>query len=248
MTYRRIYAFPDIHGRDDRLEAGLELIHKDGYRQDKDHIMFMGDYIDRGPDSQKVIDIIKGLVDLGHAEALAGNHERFATAYYSGTGGKDIWMMNGGFATLSSYGGGPLGRMTDEHIRFLGSLPLYREMQGFFFSHAPVPREKHRNASNSSRAVYGKKGDPYTWWELTWYYFGPEGEKTGGLMDKHEGPLSQEDPGVHLIGLCGHIHRLPATEVRIFPKYRMLDAGCGCSPDAPLAIHECVDNRTLYVR
>ena len=249
-TYRRIYTIPDIHGRIDLLDLALELIDKDGHDKNQDIIVFLGDYIDRGPNSFEVVDLINKLVESGEALAIRGNHENFAVDYYCGKGGKEIWLMNGGYQTLSSYRD-KTGheKMSDEHIKFLGALPHYLEFQGFFFSHAPVPREKARVGSKGFREPFGEAGEPYNKWELTWHYFGPEGEKKGALMDKHEGPLSQHESGKHLIGLCGHIHRGPnVEEVRIFPNYRMLDVGCGCFPSGPLAIHEAIENRTFYAK
>ncbi len=67
-------------------------------------------------------------------------------------------------------------------------------------------------------------------------------------MGVHEGPRSENGVGSEfLTGICGHIHRGSfKREVRIFPKYRMLDCGAGCFSTSPLAIHECVSGRTLY--
>lgn len=233
--YRKIWAIPDIHGRSDLLRLALKKIHEDGFDEATDLVVFLGDYIDRGPDSRGVLNLIKHLVDKGTAKAVRGNHDDFAITYYVRNAGKDIWMHNGGYSTMSSYGNGPLGRMSEEHVKFLALLPDHLEIQGFFFSHAPVPREKLRGSVGA-----------YTHYELTWTYFGPESEKKGDLFDVHEGPISPST-GEHLTGICGHIHRLPNIKtVRIFPKYRLLDSGCGCSDTAPLAIHECVSNRTLY--
>ena len=53
-TYRRIYTIPDIHGRIDLLDLALELIDKDGHDKNQDIIVFLGDYIDRGPNSFEV--------------------------------------------------------------------------------------------------------------------------------------------------------------------------------------------------
>lgn len=244
--YRRIYAIPDIHGRLDLLDNLLLKIDEDGFDKAQDTLVLLGDYIDRGPDSKGVIDVVKKLVESGEAKAVRGNHEDFAINYYIRQGNKDIWMYNGGINTLASYGG---NIMHQDHVSFLAHLPNYLEFQGFFFSHAPVPRETARTGRKGWDADSGDKGDPYTNWELTWYYFGPEGEKSGGLMEQHEGPLSQHETGVHLTGVCGHIHRGPAArDVRIFPKYRMLDVGAGCFTSGSLAAHECISGRTLYAR
>lgn len=249
MKYRRIYAIPDIHGRSDLVDLALEMMNGEGYSPTQDLLVFLGDMIDRGHDSKGVIDRVKGLVEA-HPEnvvALRGNHEQFAIDYYCGKGGKDLWMWNGGMRTEWSY---PTNQMTQEHVKFLGLLPTSFEAQGFFFSHAPVPRDKFRVGLGPKfdGSNLGEAGEEYTDWELTWHYFGPECEKKGAMMDVHEGPRSSNGMGMgHLIGICGHIHRGPSVDkVRIFPKYRMLDCGAGCFDDHPLAVHECVTGRTMY--
>lgn len=242
-TYRRIYTIPDVHGRNDLLQKALRLMGDDGYDPTTDLIVFTGDYIDRGPDSKGVLDTVRRLVDAGHAVALRGNHEDFAVDMYvkNKPHAMDAWVWNGMWETLDSYG----GNMSDEHIKFLGGLPYTFECQGFFFSHAPVPRERSRTGRKTYDTVYGSKGTPYNVWELTWHYFGPDYERKGAYMDVHEGPIGEK--GEHLIGLCGHIHRGSAVqEIRVFKNYRMLDCGCGCYPNSPLAVHECIENRTLY--
>lgn len=250
QTFRRLYTIPDIHGALSLLNRALELMYEDGYEPGQDALIFLGDLIDRGPDSNGVLDLVISL-KAAHLESvfvLKGNHEEFPLDTYvrKKSFAMDFWLYNGGGATLGSY---PTRQMSDDHLRFLGGLPYWIEAQGFFFSHAPVPREKLRTGRcGFDGSVYGTKGQAYNPWELTWYYFGPEGEKPGGLMDCHEGPLSDCGTGSdHLIGVCGHIHRgRGVTEARIFRRYRILDCGAGCYSTSPLAVHECVSGRTLY--
>lgn len=250
-VYRRQYAIPDIHGRSDLLELALQKMDDDGYDSKQDLLVFCGDLIDRGPDSKGVIDIIKSLceADPETVFCLRGNHEDFAVDTYvkRRPHAKDSWYYNGGLQTEQSY---PNGYMSEEHLKFLGGCPYSIESQGFFYSHAPVPREKARTGRGPKMdgSDVGGKGEEYTVWELTWYYFGPEGEKPGALMDMHEGPLSNNGLGPdHLVGICGHIHRgSSAITIRSFPKYLMLDTGCGCYLNSPLAVHECLSHRTLY--
>lgn len=240
--YRRIYAIPDIHGRSDLLSLALSFIKKNGYSPDLDLLVFTGDLIDRGPDSKGVLDIVKGLrfKNPESVVALRGNHEDMALEAYNKKNNyhaKDLWYMNGGIQAEQSYAENV---MSQDHIEMIKSFPYSLEVQGFFFSHAPVPREENR--------LY-KKYKRYSVDELTWNYFDKEEESLDGDIFNHEGPLSQNGEGNdHLIGICGHIHRGPSTgSVRIFKKYRMLDCGCGCFEYSPLAIHECISGTTFYV-
>lgn len=249
--FRRLYAIPDMHGRLDLLDQALELLHKEGYLPEKDLLIFLGDMIDRGPNSKGILDRIISLT-VQYPEnviALRGNHENLAVnANVKGTNEYNcLWYMNGGRQTERSY---PNCRMSEEHVKFIATLPTSFEVQGFYFSHAPVPRETHRIGSEKLWREYtGVPGEQYTIWEKTWYYFPEYEEASGQMMDKHEGPRSEDGTGeMHLIGVCGHIHRgKGAHNVRLFPNYRMLDCGAGCFYDSPLAIHECISGVTQYV-
>jgi hypothetical protein len=237
MMYRKIWAIPDLHGRSDLLDMALAGIDFD---PSTDLLVFLGDMIDRGPDSKGVIDRAKALKEAhpNNVVVLRGNHEDMALDLYllHRIHAQDCWYMNGGGHTDASY---PNKKMSEEHVKFLASLPYSHEAQGFFFSHAPVPRNKHRRVGEFAK---------YNIDELVWTYMGPECDKKGALFDHHEGPQSQCGLGVdRLIGVCGHIHRGKAVkEARIFPKYRMLDCGAGCWESAPLAVHECLSGETLY--
>ncbi len=98
MKFERIYAIPDIHGRRDLLDIAVGKLQADGYDAKKHLLVFLGDYIDRGPDSKGVLDILIKLQadNPGTVMCLRGNHESFAVNYKVNTHGQDIWYMNGG--------------------------------------------------------------------------------------------------------------------------------------------------------
>ncbi len=67
----------DIHGE---LSALQDLVRHLGYDEDGRHpqsrtLVFVGDFVDRGPDSPGVVSLVQRLVESGHASAIAGNHE-----------------------------------------------------------------------------------------------------------------------------------------------------------------------------
>lgn len=107
-----IYAIGDIHGQIDMLKAALDLIANDGGPDA--HIVFIGDYTDRGPDSRAVIDLlIAGKVSGKNWTFLKGNHDRmFCDFVTAGTEHdpkvkSNISWVNprlGGVTTLASYG------------------------------------------------------------------------------------------------------------------------------------------------
>ena len=133
----RIFAVGDIHGCLDKLLSLMEIIDIDF---EKDTLAFIGDYIDRGPNSKDVVDY---LIDLGRREPgvifLKGNHELMLENYLSGTD-KFTFLFNGGQATLDSYLKGGYGAEDNPipatHLDFFDNLRLYYETDKYIFVHA----------------------------------------------------------------------------------------------------------------
>ncbi len=239
MVSQRIFAIPDIHGRVDQLEALIDKLDKEAKLDlTRDRLVFLGDMIDRGPYSNQVIERIRGMQQgsPNHVTVLAGNHEDLALAACDREEHLELWLVNGGGKTLESYGlswytaseGGiePEMLLPKGVQRWLKALPTSYQQDGFFFSHAPLPKEKHRLKSN--------QGKPFTREELTWTYGDDEPDLARDMTPKH-------------IGVCGHIHQLRRRifEPRLYDHYYFLDAGAGCGLGAPLFAME-VKSKTLY--
>lgn len=143
----RIFAVGDIHGCLDKLVPLMGMINIDFKR---DTLVFIGDYIDRGPDSKEVVDY---LIDLTRRQTsvvlLKGNHELMLQAYLSGTD-RYGFLANGGRATMDSYykdsdhsGSNPI---PGTHLDFFDSLRLYYVTDKYIFVHAGlkpnIPLEK----------------------------------------------------------------------------------------------------------
>ena len=133
------YAIGDIHGCLDKLRSLLLRCekHADGRSL---ALVFVGDYIDRGPQSSAVIDC---LIDLKaqHGErvvALMGNHEAMALAAIDGSGPTRLWLAQGGVATLKSYGIAEARELPRGHVDWLRALPLSYDDGRRFFVHAGV--------------------------------------------------------------------------------------------------------------
>jgi serine/threonine protein phosphatase 1 len=126
---RFTYAVGDIHGRLDLLKSAVEAIveHAKGERF---RMVFLGDYVDRGPDSRRVIELLMNLQRVGPVVCLKGNHEELMlkAVVERVEGTLPVWLENGGRATLRSYGLEPdleaSDRIPSEHVRWLSSLPL----------------------------------------------------------------------------------------------------------------------------
>ena len=123
MEKARTFIIGDIHGCLDMLKR---LMDKIDWRPEKDMLIFLGDYIDRGPNSKGVVDYILELRgSSSHAECLMGNHEAMFLDYLSDreTG---LFLVNGGGQTILSYQKEmPEGQsffLPPDHIAFFNSL------------------------------------------------------------------------------------------------------------------------------
>lgn len=102
----RLYAVGDIHGRADLLDALLARITRDVRARPAERVrlVFLGDYVDRGPDSHAVIDrLCEPLPEGWERVCLRGNHEDMMTAALADPREADLWLINGGIETLGSY-------------------------------------------------------------------------------------------------------------------------------------------------
>jgi len=132
----RIFAVGDIHGSFDKLVSLMDLIDIDWK---KETLIFIGDYVDRGPQSKEVVDY---LMDLGQRQNgvifLKGNHEQMLEDYVSGAD-RLSFLYNGGEATLESYLKGGSGNGADlippAHLDFFANLRLYHETDDYIFVH-----------------------------------------------------------------------------------------------------------------
>ncbi len=154
----RVYAVGDIHGRLDLLDEILATIASDLAEQPpaRNVLVFLGDYIDRGPDSRGVIErLMTGLPKGLEPIFLRGNHEQMLLQTLELPRNFDLWAMNGGLATARSYGvdtgrssryeADPvdvirqlLKLMPKSHREFLESLPFMAELGDYLFVHAGV--------------------------------------------------------------------------------------------------------------
>ena len=149
----RVYAIGDVHGCADRLAALHRLIAADARLRPAEStvVLHLGDYVDRGPDSAAVLDILLGPPPVPHAEMvnLVGNHEVMmldAADPLSHPGAWEFWLDNGGAETLGSYGGGPdhhepFGLVPEEHLALLRACPLHWSAGDYLFVHAGIRPE-----------------------------------------------------------------------------------------------------------
>ncbi len=148
----RLIAVGDIHGCKNKLKELLDLL---SVRQE-DTIIFLGDYIGRGPSSKEVISTLIELREkYKKVFCLLGNHENLLLEYVRSPDELLIpYLRQQGIeAFLSSYGQEDLSHlheltfMPEEHVEFLKNLELYHIEQDYIFVHAGImpglPLEKH---------------------------------------------------------------------------------------------------------
>jgi serine/threonine protein phosphatase 1 len=154
----RVYAVGDVHGCAallDRLHARIRDDARDAPERRK-VVVYLGDYVDRGPDSAGVIDrLLDDPLPGFETVYLKGNHEDFMLRFLDDPSVGGYWLMNGGGATLASYdvtetrpgrSAGPadgLGdafraRLPAAHREFLDGLRLMHREGDFVFVHAGI--------------------------------------------------------------------------------------------------------------
>lgn len=128
-----LIAIGDIHGCAKTLEALVERIDP----TEDDHLVFVGDYIDRGPDSKRVIDYLLELKEDVECTFLRGNHEALMLGYLD-AGAFNLWRVNGGIATLQSYVEDGMDdiEIPDHHEEFVRETKMYYENEDYLFVHA----------------------------------------------------------------------------------------------------------------
>jgi serine/threonine protein phosphatase 1 len=134
-----IFAVGDIHGRYDKLVAMMEIL--PWKKESGDILLFIGDYVDRGPRSRDVVEFLVQLKKQGgNFVFLKGNHEKMLLDFYVKQKDQMLYVANGGAETIASYVEGAIGRkafvLPEDHLEFLISLQLIHETQDYIFVHA----------------------------------------------------------------------------------------------------------------
>jgi serine/threonine protein phosphatase 1 len=189
----------DIHGRLDRLDRVL------GQLPEERTLVFLGDYVDRGPESRGVIERLIDLERQRPCVLLCGNHEDMMLDALAGGDEEavSIWLYNGGDATLRSYGAPHLRRLVEElpaeHLAWLRGLPEHWETEEYVCVHAGI----------------GPAGPDATERDTKlWLRIGPD-----------------EAFGYGKLVICGHTpYRSPTRG----PDWINIDTGCGKLTAAPL--------------
>lgn len=141
-----LYAVGDIHGMRIELEKLVEQLPL----EPEDHVIFIGDYVDRGPDARGTVDFLIQFAKRQRCTFLLGNHEAMflsfigweAPCYFGG----EAFLKNGGDTTLASYGATDAADLAlpPEHEEFYRGLKLYHVEGNYIFVHAGLSRDALR--------------------------------------------------------------------------------------------------------
>lgn len=166
--YTRVLAIGDVHGMYEKL---IKLMDKIRFNPDEDLLIFLGDYIDRGPDPGRCLQYIFALQrqypDV--VVCLMGNHEVMMSSYFMQKRGSynnlivdyaGSWLDNGGLETLKQ-----LDEMDadtkEELLQWVMNLPVKYQYQDYFFCHAGVDPDVPLAVQNEFDMLWRRQ----QWWE-----------------------------------------------------------------------------------
>ena len=180
----RIYAIGDVHGCSSLLEQLLALIeaHITAFPSCRPILVFLGDYIDRGPASRQVLDQLIFLREHKEVIFLKGNHEGYLLEFLKQPAILPKWLQYGGLDTLRSYGITPMSYVDPGeqqflatslrlaltecgHIEFLDQLRISFVCEDFFFVHAgvrpriPLPQQSEEDLLSIRNDFLDYEGD-----------------------------------------------------------------------------------------
>ena len=130
---QRVIAIGDIHGCLAALDAVLTAIDL----QPSDSLIFLGDFVDRGPNSAGVIDRLIELRERCFLFTIMGNHDELMLDVIDENTWKfGQWLMYGGEQTMRSYDSEKVSDIPEEHVDFLRNCASFCETERHFFTHA----------------------------------------------------------------------------------------------------------------
>ena len=153
MNSARTLAIGDVHGCLTALDTLLKFVDL----QPDDTLIFLGDYVDRGPDSRGVVQRVIELCTRPNCVTLRGNHEawllraRFDPSWFSS------WQGVGGEETLMSYDAFAASDLPDEHLKWINQTRMFFQDESHIYVHAAISgRAPHEN--REEQLLWGKFG------------------------------------------------------------------------------------------
>jgi len=159
----RRFVIGDIHGCFRTLRILIEQMLRPSL---KDQVFFLGDYIDRGPDSKALIDYIFDLQSKSYRIIpLMGNHEYMLNRALNSLEYFNLWMINSGFTTLKDFGiivdsfhsPKSLLQIPREYMKFFRDLKLFEQTDGFFLCHGCFEGNREDPKGDTDSMIWGRK-------------------------------------------------------------------------------------------
>lgn len=145
-------AVGDIHGCSKTLKLLLDRL--DNEFGDTRTYVFVGDYVDRGPDSKGVVDLLMNFKKDHDCVFLRGNHDAMLLNYHADKSWVQ-WFDNGGATTMASYGDDGFDtKIPYSHLKFFASTELYLDTPEYFFVHGGVPVDSTIEAALKDESQY----------------------------------------------------------------------------------------------
>ncbi len=178
-----IYAIGDIHGS---INA-LKTIFKQKIIQPEDKVVFLGDYVDRGPDSKGVIDWLISNQKNFDFDFILGNHEIMMTTAKASSERLMEWLHFGGANTLDSYNIGDdpnwMNKIEKAHWDFIDSCVDYLEIGNFIFVHGGLEVGKSLEEQNKHHLFWKKYEEPEAYDSTKTVICGHTSRKNGEIAD-----------------------------------------------------------------
>lgn len=215
------YAIGDIHGGAKTFRALLDKINL----RLEDRLYLLGDYIDRGPDSRGVLDIILQLMDAGfEVRPVRGNHEDMLLQAISCEDDlSKIWMDDWGTKTLKSFGVTSPEDLPTRYLTLLDQMPYTWSDENYVFVHAGLDMTKDDPVIESSPIA------------MVW------GGNSSFSKDKLQGRTL----------VTGHrVRPLPLIEVSLLTNHFQLDNGAfsNMQPDLGNLVALNLDTKELKIK
>lgn len=141
------YVIPDIHGMGSLLEKTLKVIYNEQPEGGK--IIFLGDYIDRGTENVKVLDIVMNPPENWEFITLKGNHESMLVEEHVYDGHAVLELMNSG--------------RIYEFIDWMRELPIFHKEGKYVFAHAFYDTDLESSAQEENEVVWRRMSDSENW-------------------------------------------------------------------------------------
>ncbi len=196
----RAFVLTDIHGKNELFRKALKLI---GLKK-TDKLFILGDVIDRGEDSKGLLDTILLLKESGFdINCLIGNHEKMFLDAFLDYNNLNLWLMNGGSKTLSSFLTSSIEKIPQKYVDLIRSFRYHIEYEQFILVHAALNMKIENPYSDMKTLLWER--DPFKFLDAKWLdgrkiIHGHNPKKQSDIQDSilDNSPIISVDNGVYM--------------------------------------------------